>query len=87
MSSMASTAAEVETAQRQPEDVEKAQSSISSVSSITVVKEGDEAAASPPAATAPLDWDGPNDPDNPWNWSMGKRWFGTIIPGCLCLLV
>lgn len=35
----------------------------------------------------PLDWDGPDDPDNPWNWPSSKRWFGTIVPGCFCLLV
>ena len=34
-----------------------------------------------------LDWDCPEDPDNPWNWPMGKRWFGTLVPGALCLLV
>jgi len=34
-----------------------------------------------------LDWNGPEDPDNPWNWPMRKRWFGTIVPGALCLLV
>lgn len=38
-------------------------------------------------AAGPLNWDGPNDPDNPWNWSSGKRWFGTIVPGCFCMLV
>ncbi|KAF8247065.1 MFS general substrate transporter [Wilcoxina mikolae CBS 423.85] len=36
---------------------------------------------------AVLDWDSPDDPDNPWNWSMGKRWLGTVVPGALCLLV
>lgn len=35
----------------------------------------------------PLDWDGPDDVDNPWNWSPVKRWYGTIVPGLLCLLV
>ncbi|KAL7275251.1 Polyamine transporter 4 [Rhizina undulata] len=35
----------------------------------------------------PLEWDGPNDPDNPWNWPQSKRWFGTVVPGCFCLLV
>jgi hypothetical protein len=38
-------------------------------------------------ATGPLDWDGPDDVDNPWNWSPAKRWYGTIVPGLLCLLV
>jgi hypothetical protein len=86
MSSMASTAVELEVA-HPPADIEKCvQSSTSSASSTTVGKEEVEVAASP-AATAPLDWDSPNDPDNPWNWSMGKRWFGTVVPGCLCLLV
>lgn len=39
------------------------------------------------ASVGPLDWDGPDDPDNPWNWPSSKRWFGTIVPGCFCLLV
>ncbi|RPA78651.1 MFS general substrate transporter [Ascobolus immersus RN42] len=38
-------------------------------------------------ASGPLDWDGPDDVDNPWNWSPAKRWYGTIVPGLLCLLV
>lgn len=40
-----------------------------------------------PTSSGPLDWDGPDDPANPFNWSSGKRWFGTIVPGCLCTLV
>lgn len=38
-------------------------------------------------AAGPLDWDSPDDPDNPWNWPAPKRWFGTIVPGCFCFLV
>ncbi|KAF8462890.1 major facilitator superfamily domain-containing protein [Kalaharituber pfeilii] len=35
----------------------------------------------------PLNWDGPDDPANPYNWPTAKRWYGTIVPGLLCLLV
>lgn len=38
-------------------------------------------------APGPLNWDGPDDPENPFNWSPAKRWYGTIVPGLLCLLV
>ncbi|PWW80165.1 MFS general substrate transporter [Tuber magnatum] len=34
-----------------------------------------------------LDWEGPNDPANPWNWPASKRWYGTVVPGSLCFLV
>lgn len=87
---MASTAADLEE-HTQPVDVEKnAQQSTthSSASSTTVGKEENvDVAATPAPVAAPLDWDGPNDPDNPWNWPMSKRWYGTVVPGCLCLLV
>lgn len=40
-----------------------------------------------PSATVPqgrspavLDWDGPDDPDNPHNWSMWKRVLHSAIP-------
>ncbi|KAI5805604.1 major facilitator superfamily domain-containing protein [Peziza echinospora] len=39
------------------------------------------------AATSSLDWDGPDDPANPYNWPLAKRWYGTVVPGLLCLLV
>lgn len=26
------------------------------------------------------DWDGPNDPDNPQNWSMTQRIYHTFVP-------
>ncbi|RPB20449.1 MFS general substrate transporter [Terfezia boudieri ATCC MYA-4762] len=55
-----------------------------SISSTTERFEEDvEVAPSP----SPLDWDGPDDPENPFNWSQAKRWYGTIVPGLLCLLV
>ncbi|KAI5776546.1 major facilitator superfamily domain-containing protein [Geopyxis carbonaria] len=44
-------------------------------------------AATTTEPVAVLDWDGPDDPDNPWNWPQGKRWFGTVVPGMLCLLI
>ena len=47
---------------------------------------GSEVKAPAPTVKS-LNWDGPNDPDNPFNWSPAKRWYGTIVPGLLCLLV
>ena len=32
-------------------------------------------------------WDGPNDPNNPQNWSYGYKWFITLICGLLTLNV
>ena len=32
-------------------------------------------------------WDGPNDPENPQNWSYGYKWFLTIISSFLTLNV
>ncbi|KAJ7602914.1 MFS polyamine transporter [Mycena polygramma] len=26
-----------------------------------------------------VDWDGPADKENPWNWSAGKKWIATIL--------
>lgn len=27
-----------------------------------------------------MDWDGPNDPDNPQNWPMSKRVYHAVVP-------
>lgn len=42
---------------------------------------------SPVQAPAVLDWDGPNDPDCPYNWPMKKRVYMTSIPVLLCVNV
>ncbi|AJT79034.1 CDN_1a_G0051220.mRNA.1.CDS.1 [Saccharomyces cerevisiae] len=34
-----------------------------------------------------LDWDGPDDPDNPHNWSSLKKWYTTMTSAFLCLVV
>lgn len=34
-----------------------------------------------------LDWDGPNDPENPKNWGSAKKWVITITAGIMCLSV
>lgn len=34
-----------------------------------------------------LDWDGPEDPDNPRTWSLRKRLFHSIIPGLFNFVV
>src|SRR5205809_277064 len=39
----------------------------------------------PPNAVArtltAADWDGPQDPENPWNWSLSKRVYQTAMTG------
>jgi MFS family permease len=34
-----------------------------------------------------LDWDGPDDPDCPYNWPLRKRIYMTSIPALLCINV
>ncbi|CUS20349.1 LAQU0S01e04632g1_1 [Lachancea quebecensis] len=34
-----------------------------------------------------LDWDGPQDPDNPHNWPTWQKWFATMTAAMLCLVV
>lgn len=34
-----------------------------------------------------LDWDGPEDMDNPHNWSNLKKWYATMAAALLCLVV
>lgn len=34
-------------------------------------------------AQAPLDWDGDNDPENPWNWSKAIRLYHIIPPAII----
>ncbi|KAM0420488.1 hypothetical protein ACHAPT_011783 [Fusarium lateritium] len=43
--------------------------------------ERDNGAAAPHSADAPtiVDWDGPNDPENPYNWSQKKKWFAVSL--------
>lgn len=44
-----------------------------------------------PASTSPdpnmVTWDGPDDPTNPQNWSIGRKWFITIVCGISTLNV
>lgn len=34
-----------------------------------------------------LDWDGPDDKENPFNWSKSKKWFITFVTANVCLCV
>jgi hypothetical protein len=36
----------------------------------------------PPAA---LDWDGPNDPEDPLNWPLGKKILHVVVPAMISL--
>ena len=38
---------------------------------------------SPPEESDMISWDGPNDPDNPQNWSNSYKWLITVV---CCLL-
>lgn len=37
--------------------------------------------------TTALDWEGPTDPDNPWNWSLWKRTYYAASPAGLAFTV
>ncbi|ANZ77690.1 BA75_04470T0 [Komagataella pastoris] len=47
------------------------------------ITEEEEGAVDP----STLDWDSPDDPDNPTNWSPRKKWFSTMTVAFLCLVV
>jgi len=47
----------------------------------------EEKQATPAAPPAALDWDGPDDPDNPMNWGTATKFYHAMIPGALCLIV
>lgn len=40
-----------------------------------------------PVPLADLDWDSPEDPDNPRNWSTPYKWFTTMTVAWMCLVV
>lgn len=40
-----------------------------------------------PPAPPPLDWDGPDDPDNPMNWSLLKKSYHFLPPSLMCFLM
>ena len=44
-------------------------------------------AATVPSTLSVTDWNGPDDPDNPHNWPLWKKIYGTVIPGLLGLAV
>lgn len=37
--------------------------------------------------TTALDWEGKNDPENPENWSVGKKTFQILYIGFQCFIV
>jgi hypothetical protein len=40
-----------------------------------------------PTESSDLDWNGPDDPDCPYNWPLWKRIYMTSIPALLCVNV
>lgn len=34
-----------------------------------------------------VDWDGPDDPECPMNWSNGKKWINTMLLCMMCLCI
>ena len=54
-------------------------------SSIDIEKHAEPANTSTPPVT--LDWDGPNDPDNPRNWGAMKKFYAILVPGSIAFAV
>jgi len=48
---------------------------------------GADATLTPEEAVTALDWTGPNDPENPENWSAGKKAFHIAYVGLQCFVV
>lgn len=40
-----------------------------------------------PVEGKPVSWDGPNDPDNPQNWSASKKWLVMAVNGIITINV
>ena len=45
------------------------------------------APANEPVEGKPVSWDGPNDPDNPQNWSASKKWLVMFVTGVITVNV
>lgn len=61
--------------------------SISPISSYKNNEQDDDGDEDEPVDPSTLDWDGPDDMDNPHNWPTWKKWFATMTAACLCLVV
>lgn len=48
---------------------------------------GIQSSSQPPERSVVLDWDGPNDPDNPHLWSPAKKLYHISVPAILGLVV
>jgi hypothetical protein len=53
-------------------------------SSIDIEKHAEPAKTAPPVT---LDWDGPDDPDNPRNWGPFKKFYAILVPGSIAFAV
>lgn len=62
--------------------------SIVSRGSFESIKDFSRPTSSVPSAGvhSEVDWDGPTDPENPYNWSAGKKTFNMLIPSFMSLV-
>lgn len=72
---------------------EEARTESSTVPGATESNVNEKQEAEQPAHTEPetpsdlVDWDGPNDPENPQNWPRSKKWLITMVTACLNFVV
>lgn len=71
-------------------------SSLASASADRDIEKEAEAKGTTPHHTSPpqkprdpnlIEWDGPDDPENPMNWSNRKKWITTMALGCMTFCV
>ena len=72
------------TTRRPGEDVVKANREYSPLPSSQPTEENEKQRLS--QQQRPGDWNGPNDPDNPEAWALGKKIFHTIVPSAIAFL-
>ena len=84
--SASSHSGELATISHTPSTDEKADQDASHRSSPNTAT-GDEAAATPHTPKTAMDWDGPNDPENPHNWPMIKKLYHAGVTAMLSFVV
>ena len=79
----------------EPESERSQHDTISSSTAITLTDEGENAKSEAPQAPQAqkkseqtlTDWDGPDDPGDPRNWSYGLRVYGVFVPALYAFAV